>query len=116
MAKNNAGEVKKSPRKSSILNELYQFADKYLSKHVTADPSEMHRELYRLYLDRIQKSVKKGIGSKLAFAAPRGHAKSTLTTIILPLWCVVYQKRKFIGVKGGLKMYRRGGVKVYHSG
>jgi hypothetical protein len=46
----------------------------------------------------VDRSNKKGIGSKLAFAAPRGHAKSTLTTIILPLWCVIYGKRKFIAI------------------
>ncbi len=82
----------------SIPLTLEKFAKKYLGTHVTEKVSKMHKELYRHYQNRLNKSVKKGLGLKLAFAAPRGHAKSTLTTIILPLWCVIYQKRKFIAI------------------
>jgi predicted phage terminase large subunit-like protein len=95
--RNKAGEMQKSQWKPLKLNEIYNFAVKYLSQHVTASVSAMHRELYEIYFERIEKA-RNGSGSKLAFAAPRGHAKSTLTTIILPLWCVIYQKRKFIAI------------------
>ncbi|MBI4389144.1 MAG: hypothetical protein HY580_03105, partial [Nitrospinae bacterium] len=37
-------------------------------------------------------------GARIAEAAPRGNAKSTLTTLILPLWCVVGRRRRFIGI------------------
>ena len=35
---------------------------------------------------------------RIAQAAPRGHSKSTLASLILPLWCIVFEKRKFIGL------------------
>ena len=35
---------------------------------------------------------------RIAQVAPRGHAKSTLASLILPLWCIVGEKRKFIGM------------------
>ena len=58
----------------------------------------MHHELYRLYRDRVLRAQKAGEGSKDAIAAPRGNAKSTLTTLILPLWCIVHAHRRFIGI------------------
>lgn len=33
---------------------------------------------------------------RLAIAAPRGHAKSTIFSLIYPLWCILFEKRKFI--------------------
>ncbi|NIQ04058.1 MAG: hypothetical protein GWM98_29880, partial [Nitrospinaceae bacterium] len=35
---------------------------------------------------------------RIAQAAPRGHAKSTIASLILPLWCIVTGKRKFIAL------------------
>ncbi|GJL78799.1 MAG: hypothetical protein NPINA01_17880 [Nitrospinaceae bacterium] len=35
-------------------------------------------------------------GARDVHAAPRGHAKSTLATLILPLWCIVARHRRFI--------------------
>jgi predicted phage terminase large subunit-like protein len=33
-----------------------------------------------------------------AIAAPRGNAKSTWTSLILPLWCIAYRRKHFIAI------------------
>ncbi len=58
----------------------------------------MHEALYTTYQQIILKAVQTGRGQKQAEAAPRGHAKSTLTSLILPLWCIVGRYRRFIGI------------------
>lgn len=64
----------------------------------------MHRHFYRRFqqaIDRAQSPRQRGQGSfptRIAQAAPRGHAKSTITSLILPLWCIAAEKRKFIGL------------------
>lgn len=35
-------------------------------------------------------------GEKHAIAAPRGHAKTTYTAQLFPLWCIVFNKKRFI--------------------
>lgn len=58
----------------------------------------MHEELYATYQSVILQSESNGQGDRVARAAPRGNAKSTLSTLILPLWCIVGKRRRFIGV------------------
>ncbi|VAX28179.1 Phage protein [hydrothermal vent metagenome] len=58
----------------------------------------MHEHLYENFSRAILEAQATGKGAKEVQAAPRGHAKSTLTTLILPLWCVVFKHRRFIGV------------------
>jgi len=58
----------------------------------------MHHELYETFGRRILQAESTGYGAKEVRAAPRGHAKSTLTTLILPLWCIAGRHRQFIGV------------------
>lgn len=58
----------------------------------------MHEELYEKFRLRILSAESTGKGSKDVYAAPRGHAKSTLTTLILPLWCIAARSRRFICV------------------
>ncbi|MBT5551711.1 MAG: phage terminase large subunit [Nitrospina sp.] len=58
--------------------------------------STMHEEMYLRYQLQIINSESSGKGGKEALAAPRGNAKSTLSTLILPLWCIAGEKKKFI--------------------
>jgi len=58
----------------------------------------MHEHLLSELERQILVARKKGTGSRMVQAAPRGHAKSTLTTLILPLWCVAARHRRFIGI------------------
>ncbi|MCH8851373.1 MAG: phage terminase large subunit [Planctomycetes bacterium] len=53
--------------------------------------SSMHCELIEL----LEKATRRR-RAHLAFAAPRGHAKSTLVTLAYVLWCILYGKEKFV--------------------
>jgi predicted phage terminase large subunit-like protein len=88
--------AQKQKRIASALSELAFFARTYFPHHLTEKPSVMHEELYETLRWRILKAQSTGKGSRDVQAAPRGHAKSTLTTLILPLWCIVAGHRRFI--------------------
>lgn len=67
------------------------FAQVYLPHHFTRPMSRMHHEVFGLLehtsLNRPQ---------RLAIAAPRGHAKTTIISLAYALWCAVYGKEMFI--------------------
>ena len=58
----------------------------------------MHKNLYAKYQKLVLRSVKTGKGAKDVEAAPRGNAKSTLASLILPIWCIVGDRRRFIAI------------------
>jgi predicted phage terminase large subunit-like protein len=67
------------------------FAEVYLKNNCSAPWSRMHLELFQKLLD-ITKTRK----AKVAIAAPRGHAKSTIVSLVYVLWCVLYLKERLI--------------------
>ena len=85
----------KKERKAKALASLRYFAETYFPHYLTAPPSKMHLEMYDQFQRIIEEAAASGEGLKLAKAAPRGNAKSTLTTLILPLWCIIGKLRKF---------------------
>lgn len=52
----------------------------------------MHLDLFR----ELQESITNGQKDDLAYAAPRGNAKSTLISFALPIWVAVYKKKHYI--------------------
>ena len=56
----------------------------------------MHEALYATCQKIILQAERTGQGARHVEAAPRGHAKSTLASLLLPLWCIVTQRRRFI--------------------
>jgi len=56
----------------------------------------MHEDMFLRYQLQVINSESSGRGGKEALAAPRGNAKSTLSTLILPLWCIAGARKKFI--------------------
>jgi len=73
-------------------NDFIFFAT-YFFDHFLAYPnSSFHRFLYN-ELERITKAE---ISQMVAIAAPRGNAKSSITSLIFPLWCAIFKKKKFI--------------------
>ena len=90
--------VQKQKRIERALTDLQFFAKTYFPHHLTETSSVMHEELYETFCRRILSAESTGMGSKDVHAAPRGHAKSTLTTLILPLWCITARHRRFICV------------------
>ncbi len=67
------------------------FARIYLRSHCSLPLSRMHRELFQALADLVNSR-----GGRLAVAAPRGHAKSTIVSLAFILWCVLYEKEKFV--------------------
>jgi predicted phage terminase large subunit-like protein len=68
----------------------------YYFPHILTKPNnKFHRWLYKKSFDILTKPEhRKGI--KLSVASPRGYAKSSLLSFILPLWCICFEKRKYI--------------------
>lgn len=74
---------------------IYAFAVRYFSHYLKYPSSRLHKYLYS-YLERQINNTRRTKGFKHAIAAPRGNAKSSLVSCIFPLWCIVYNKKKFI--------------------
>jgi predicted phage terminase large subunit-like protein len=73
----------------------YYFAPREAERYdgiVKSPNSKMHWWLY----DRLHKIIKEVRGTKTAIAAPRGNAKSMLTSVIFLIWCVVFEYKKHI--------------------
>jgi len=64
------------------------FARRYLPHYLKAPPAAFHRELFDLMAADGPR--------RHAFAAPRGHAKSTLVTLVFVLWAACTGRRRFI--------------------
>jgi len=76
-------------RVERVKGDVELFAETYVSHYLECPPSPFHKELYQV----IQEA--KG-GKRVIRAAPRGHGKSTLVSLILPLWCICCQRKRFI--------------------
>lgn len=77
---------------------LLAFIGTYLPHYFKHAPSRMHTEV-AARLEKMAAGQQEGTGhrgARLAVAAPRGHAKSTLVTLGYVLWCVVYRLEPFI--------------------
>ncbi|MBS0186652.1 MAG: phage terminase large subunit [Planctomycetes bacterium] len=83
-------------RRSIGAESILQFINTYLPSYRTSPFSRMHEEVATLLED-----ATKNRGSLLAIAAPRGHAKSTLVTLALVLWCLCYKKERYIAIVSG---------------
>lgn len=80
-----------SLRKKPSGKSLYTFAKMYLPHYFKVKPSSAHKEVYEL-LEKIMKDRNK----RVAIAAPRGFAKSTLISLFYIIYAICYQKEKFI--------------------
>jgi len=84
------GNVKVAVKRAAR-DSLEMFARTYLGGHFGLPPSRMHRELFGL----LEAAVKER-GARIAVAAPRGHAKSTVVSLAYVLWCVCYGREPYI--------------------
>ncbi len=69
----------------------HTFAEIYMKSNCHAPYSGMHKEIFTSLLQMTEQG--KG---RLAIAAPRGHAKSTIVSLVYVLWCVLYLKERLI--------------------
>jgi len=67
------------------------FAEVYLKNNCSAPYSKMHLGMLKKLLN-----ITKKRRAKVAIAAPRGHAKSTIVSLVYVLWCVLYLKERLI--------------------
>lgn len=68
----------------------------YYFPHILTKPNNaFHRWLYKKSFGILDKPEHR-TGIKLAVASPRGYAKSSLLSFILPLWCICFEKKKYI--------------------
>lgn len=94
----------KAARQKRAVKNLKFFAETYFPHYLTAPPSKMHLAFYKLFQEAVERVQSiddletRDLPPRIVEAAPRGHAKSTLASLILPLWCIVGEKRKFIGL------------------
>jgi len=84
---NDPAEIK---RRRQEANCFETFARTYFPHYVTGLKSVLHEYLY----ERLE-SVR-GNGAKIAVAAPRGEAKSTIVSLIFVIWCICLNKKHFI--------------------
>lgn len=68
-----------------------EFMRVYLPSYAQQPFSRMHTETADLIVHAAETR-----GGRIAIAAPRGHAKSTLITLATILWCVMYKKEHYI--------------------
>ncbi|MCH8853890.1 MAG: phage terminase large subunit [Planctomycetes bacterium] len=78
-------------RRSLGANSLSAFAQIYLDHYCTVPFSRMHLEMFEM----LEKATTTH-HQRMAIAAPRGHAKSTLVSLAYVLWCVLYGREKFV--------------------
>ena len=75
--------------------DLEFFGVTYFPHYLDTPPSQLHRYFSARYPQMVMRACETGEGDREADAAPRGNAKSTWTTLILPLWCAAYKHRIF---------------------
>ncbi len=78
-------------RRAAAMESPEAFAEVYLKSHCSEPFSRMHRELF----GHLEQMMKKRPG-RLAIAAPRGHAKTTIVSLAFVLWCVLYAEEKLV--------------------
>ena len=81
------GSLRRQSGEASLMAFMKLYLPHYFKKEPSVIHTELAAELERMAGDR---------GSRLAVAAPRGHAKSTVVTLAYALWCVVYRRESFI--------------------
>lgn len=88
---------------------LLDFARLYLGDHFKLPPSRMHQEVAQLLEEASEPGrspvgkppnylipARRGPGRRIAVAAPRGHAKSTLVSMAYVLWSLCFGREEFI--------------------
>ncbi len=67
------------------------FCRRYLPAHFKHAPSSMHLEIF----ETLERAAAQR-GARLALAAPRGHAKSTIVSLAFLLWVICFLRERYI--------------------
>ncbi|MBF0141315.1 MAG: hypothetical protein HQL74_13680, partial [Magnetococcales bacterium] len=79
-------------RKALAEKDFKFFARTYFPHYTLYDPSILHEYLFAI-LPELTNDPK---GRRLAVAAPRGEAKSTMVSLIYVLWCILTERRRYV--------------------
>lgn len=84
--------MNKEEEKLTIAMEIMRrsieaFGQFFFKNHLSLKTPDFHKEIYSLYENK---------ENRIAIAAPRGHAKSTITDLVYLAWEIVRKKRNFI--------------------
>jgi len=77
---------KKAKRMRESEADPLKFGKNYLPHYFSKPSPKFHQELIDLFVPHL----------RAASAAPRGHGKSTIASILLPLWNTCFKKKRFI--------------------
>lgn len=81
------GGEAQAARRDRARGDFAFFAREYFPHYIKAEPSTLHQWLF----ERLPRLARERRGVKLALAAPRGEAKSTICTQLFVIWCVVFE-------------------------
>ena len=84
------GEVQRQQRIRAAARDPITFGHIYLPEHFRSATPAFHREIMATALEAEQ------TGRGVILAAPRNHAKSSLFSLLYPLWCAVFRRKRFI--------------------
>lgn len=87
----NINNYEKELRRSVGKESIEAFAKLYFPHYLTNKTCPFHRELYEILFDITNKR-----GEQAAIAAPRGSAKSSITTLMYLIWAICYKKEEYI--------------------
>lgn len=68
--------------------DIELFGQHFFKNHLRLNTPQFHREIFQLYQNESL--------NRVGIAAPRGHAKSTITDLVYVAWEIVHSKKKFI--------------------
>ncbi|MCX8036771.1 MAG: phage terminase large subunit [Candidatus Sumerlaeia bacterium] len=88
--------VKMEMMKIRCETDLPLFCTVFFPHHCRAPFSALHRHLFRLHRRQMHRPVLERRGRNYAVAAPRGYAKSTLVSLLLPIHDIVYGSEGYI--------------------
>ncbi len=78
-------------RRQNAESSIQAFAMTYLSHHLQFKPSKAHLEVYQELQD-----ISNSKNVKYVLAAPRDFGKSTMITLMYALYCICFEKERFI--------------------
>lgn len=78
-------------RRRTVDRRFANFLTLYLDTHATTRPSRMHRQVIEILQEATVSRQR-----KIAIAAPRGHAKTTLVSLAYVLWSALHGKESLI--------------------
>lgn len=76
-------------------SDMEYFGRTYFPHYIESASSALHKYICTRYPAMIFQAMETGEGDREADAAPRGNAKSTWASLILPIWCAAYKYRFF---------------------